>query len=337
MRTVVTTEQVSPDERFDFWVEEMARLMVAPLDTTRTATDVFHGTAATGRVGALRLSALSAGPLRVRRTESSAARHEEDFYKLALQVSGSVVIEQDGVRSRLTPGDLALCDTSRAYGFTYESPFSTVLVLVPRPLIPLRPETLRAVTGRRMAPDQGVGAVVAPFLRSLTEQSAHCAGPEVSRLADGAVSLVTALLCERLNRAAPVAPHLATMLRIRDYIERHLADPDLTPDVIAGAHGISRRYLFKLFAEEETTVAGWIRTRRLERCARDLADPATRDQPVAAIAARWGLLDGRHFARVFKAVYGETPRDYRRRAGRGQAPLPPGPNPAPVPPVPLGG
>jgi AraC-like DNA-binding protein len=252
----------------------------------------------------------------VRRTESSAARHEEDFYKLALQVSGSVVIEQDGVRSRLTPGDLALCDTSRAYGFTYESPFSTVLVLVPRPLIPLRPETLRTVTGRRMAADQGVGAVVAPFLRSLTEQSAHCAGPEV------------ALLCERLHRAAPVAPHLATMLRIRDYIERHLADPDLTPDVIAGAHGISRRYLFKLFAEEETTVAGWIRARRLERCARDLADPATRDQPVAAIAARWGLLDGRHFARVFKAVYGETPRDYRRRAG---------PGPAPAPPAPLGG
>lgn len=317
MRTVVTTDHVSPGERFDFWVDEMSRLLLAPLETAQTTTDVFHGTAASGRVGALRLSSLTAGPLRVRRTESSVARHEDDFYKLSLQLSGTAVIEQDGARSRLTPGDLALCDTSRPYGFTYESPFSTVLVLVPRPLIPLRPETLRAVTGQRIAPDKGVGAIVAPFLRSLTEQSAHCAGPEVSRLADGAVSLVTALLCERLNRTTPMAPHLATTLRIRDYIERHLADPDLTPDVIAGAHGISRRYLFKLFAQEQTTVAGWIRTRRLEHCARDLADPATRDQPVAAIAARWGLLDSRHFARVFKAAYGETPRDYRRRAGPG--------------------
>lgn len=139
--------------------------------------------------------------------------------------------------------------------------------MVPRPLIPLRPETLRAVTGRRMAPGQGVGAVVAPFLRSLTEQSAHCTGPEVSRLADGAVSLVTALLCERLNRATPVAPHLATMLRIRDYIEGHLADPGLTPDVIAGAHGISRRYLFKLFAQPDTgRPAGRGRLSRLLRC-----------------------------------------------------------------------
>ncbi|WP_208921515.1 AraC-like ligand-binding domain-containing protein [Streptomyces capitiformicae] len=323
MRTVVTTENVSPGERFDFWVDEMSRLLFAPLDTTRTTTDVFHGTAASGSVGTLQLSSLSAGPLRVRRTESLAARHEEDFYKLSLQVSGTAVIEQDGVHSRLTPGDLALCDTSRPYSFTYESRFSTVLVMLPRPLIPLRPETLRAVTGQRITPDKGVGAVVAPFLRSLTEQSAHCSGPEVSRLADGAVSLVTALLCERLNRTTPVAPHLATTLRIRDYIERHLADPDLTPDAIAGAHGISRRYLFKLFAEEEMTVAGWIRTRRLEHCARDLSDPATRDQPVAAIAARWGLLDSRHFARVFKAAYGETPRDYRRRASLDPTPAPP--------------
>lgn len=323
MRTVVTTEHVLPGERFDFWVDEMSRLLLAPLDTAQTTTDLFHGTAASGRVGALQLSSLTAGPLSVHRTESSAARHEEDFYKVSLQVSGTAVIEQDGVRSRLTPGDLALCDTSRPYSFTYESRFSTVLVLVPRPLIPLRPETLRAVTGQRMAADKGVGAVVAPFLRSLTEQSAHCAGPEVSRLADGAVSLVTALLCERLGRTTPMAPHLATTLRIRDYIERHLADPDLTPDVIAGAHGISRRYLFKLFAEEETTVAGWIRARRLEHCARDLADPATRDQPVAAIAARWGLLDGRHFARLFKGAYGETPRDYRRRARSDPRPTPP--------------
>ncbi|GAQ59785.1 helix-turn-helix domain-containing protein [Streptomyces scabiei] len=323
MRTVVTTEHVLPGERFDFWVEEMSRLLLAPLDTAQTTTDLFHGTAASGRVGALRLSALTAGALSVRRSASSAARHEEEFYKLSLQVSGSAVIEQDGARSRLTPGDLALCDTTRPYSFTYEGRFSTVLVLVPRPLVPLRPETLRAVTGQRIAADQGVGAVVAPFLRSLTEQSAHCAGPEVSRLADGAVSLVTALLCERLNRTAPMAPRLATTLRVRDYIERHLADPDLTPDVIAGAHGISRRYLFKLFAEEGTTVAGWIRARRLEHCARDLADPATRDQPVAAIAARWGLLDGRHFARLFKGAYGETPRDYRRRGG--PDPTPPAP------------
>ncbi|MFZ3555394.1 helix-turn-helix domain-containing protein [Streptomyces sp. BH055] len=83
---------------------------------------------------------------------------------------------------------------------------------------------------------------------------------------------------------------------------------------IRSTHGISRRYLFKLFAAEGLTVAGWIRTRRLERCARDLASSVAAQQPIGMIAARWGLLDGRHFSRVFKTAYGRTPRDFRRRA-----------------------
>ncbi|MFD8308462.1 helix-turn-helix domain-containing protein [Streptomyces sp. NPDC059690] len=56
-----------------------------------------------------------------------------------------------------------------------------------------------------------------------------------------------------------------------------------------------------------------MRTRRLERCARYLASPARAKEPISTVAAPWGLLDCRHFSRVFKAEYGETPRDFRRR------------------------
>jgi AraC-like DNA-binding protein len=106
------------------------------------------------------------------------------------------------------------------------------------------------------------------------------------------------------------------MLRVLAYIEQRLADPSLSPDSIAEAHGISRRYLFKLFAAEELTVAGFIRSRRLERCARDLANSGT-DQTIGLVAARWGLPDHRHFSRVFKAAYGVTPTEFRRQAPAG--------------------
>ncbi|MFF3492004.1 helix-turn-helix domain-containing protein [Streptomyces sp. NPDC002795] len=159
-------------------------------------------------------------------------------------------------------------------------------MLVPRAMLPVRPEAVPAAAG----------------------------------LADGAASLMTALVSERLDRAAPAEPGHAMMLRIRAHIDSHLPDPGLTPDSIAGAHGISRRCLFKLFAAEDLTVAGWIRTRRLERCARDLASPAAARQPIGMIAARWGLLDGRRFSRVFKTAYGCTPRDFRRRALAERAP-----------------
>ncbi len=65
---------------------------------------------------------------------------------------------------------------------------------------------------------------------------------------------------------------------------------------------------------QKTTVAEWIRSRRLERCRRDLADPALDAEPVYAIAARWGLTSAAHFRPVFRAAYGLTPADYRRSA-----------------------
>ena len=93
-----------------------------------------------------------------------------------------------------------------------------------------------------------------------------------------------------------------------------LADPGLSPDMVATAHHVSPRYLYKLFEGEETGVAGWIRERRLERCRRDLLDPALSELPVSAIAFRWGFADAAHFTRVFRTAYGHPPGEYRRLA-----------------------
>ncbi|MGW2340840.1 AraC-like ligand-binding domain-containing protein [Streptomyces sp. NPDC001661] len=318
MPSYVTTEDPSTDgvggaDRFAHWAQEISQVF-GGLDTRPFAANAFHATATCDALGQLLLGSISAGPLRVRRTERRATRSEDDHYKVALQVSGTCVVEQDGSYGELGPGDLAICDTTRPYAFRYDTAFRTVLMLVPRAMLPVRPEAVRGLTARRLAGESGAAAVVGPFLRSLGEQARACAGPAATGLADGAASLMTALVTEGLDRTAPAEPGHAMMLRIRAHIDGRLPDPELTPDSIAQAHGISRRYLFKLFAAEDLTVAGWIRTRRLERCARDLASPAAAHQPIGMIAARWGLLDGRHFSRVFKTAYGQTPRDFRRRA-----------------------
>jgi AraC-like DNA-binding protein len=103
----------------------------------------------------------------------------------------------------------------------------------------------------------------------------------------------------------------AMMARVQAYIDRHLGDPTLSPQSIADAHFISVRYLHRLFEAEEVTVAGWVRARRLERCRRDLLDPALRDRPVSAIAARWGIPNAAHFSRVFRDAYGVPPIELR--------------------------
>ena len=82
--------------------------------------------------------------------------------------------------------------------------------------------------------------------------------------------------------AGPTCAHEPTRLRsraeillnIKSYIEANLGNPDLAPEEIARASFISTRYLHKLFESEGMSVCQWIRSARLDRCRRDLVDPA---------------------------------------------------------------
>ncbi|MEH0827532.1 MULTISPECIES: helix-turn-helix transcriptional regulator [unclassified Micromonospora] len=69
--------------------------------------------------------------------------------------------------------------------------------------------------------------------------------------------------------------------------------------------------MHRLFEAEETTVASYVRDLRLQRCRRDLADPAQAHRPIQAVAARWGFADKAVFSRAFRAAYGESPQGYR--------------------------
>jgi AraC-like DNA-binding protein len=100
-------------------------------------------------------------------------------------------------------------------------------------------------------------------------------------------------------------------MRIHGSIEARLGDPALSPGSLAAEHPISVRYLHKLFETQQATVADWIKRRRLERCRRDLLDPARRAEPVGGIGARWGLPNAAHFSRLFRTAYGVPPVEYR--------------------------
>jgi AraC-like DNA-binding protein len=314
MQTLVTTQGTEPARRFDHWVGEVARTMYVAVDARPGPADVFHGRALGSSIGDLHLCWVSADPMQVRNTVRRDASADDGYYKFGLQIAGTAVVEQDGERCRIGPGDLVFCDTSRPYSFTYDGPFRTLLALVPRPLIPLGPDSLRPVAARRIDAREGLAGIVVSFLHSLTGHLDQVGAVGLPQVKDSAVSLFTGLLAERAAQQQPHWSGPAIMLRVRDHIDRHLAEPDLGPDSLCAALGVSRRYLFKLFAAENTTVAGYIRAQRLRRCARDLADPAMREQPVGLIAARWGLADISHFARLFKSAYGHTPRDHRKQA-----------------------
>ena len=98
--------------------------------------------------------------------------------------------------------------------------------------------------------------------------------------------------------------------RIKDYVRRHLDDPELTPARIAAEHNISVRYLYVLLSDLAETPEQWIITSRLAAARDDLVEGYTN---VSSIAKRRGFKDPSHFTRRFRRAYGVTPSEFARQ------------------------
>lgn len=102
--------------------------------------------------------------------------------------------------------------------------------------------------------------------------------------------------------------------RAEQVIRQILPNPALSPEFVADACGISKRYLHELFGDTEATVSQFIRDERLIAARDEIA--TARAVRLAVIAYRFGFSDQAQFSRLFRARFGMTPSDWRRRAER---------------------
>ncbi|WGW11853.1 helix-turn-helix domain-containing protein [Saxibacter everestensis] len=285
-----------------------------PLQVTSNNADMFRGRMRSRVIEDVSLVEVTASSHTVMRTPSLIASSDRRYFKLSLQLSGTGLLIQDNREAALRPGDLAVYDTHRPYTLEFEQDFRAMVLMFPHSLIGLPVDAVGQLTAVRMPGDEGIGKLVSPFLVQLANNLDQLTGGSGSRLAHSALDLITTLFAAELNLPDSSNPHQELTNDIRDYIEAQLGNPELCPAMIAGAHYISTRHLHNLFQLEGTTVASWIRARRLEHCRRDLRDPVYARLPIAAVAARWGFIEAAHFSRIFRAAFGESPSRYRGAA-----------------------
>jgi AraC-like DNA-binding protein len=186
-------------------------------------------------------------------------------------------------------------------------------------LIPLSADDVSKLTAVRLSADDGPDALFSSTARQLARHFDNLNPASGVRVGTATLDLLTVALAGRIGRAGAPPSDIsqrALILRMRAFIEDQLADPELAPTMVARAHHVSLRYVYKLFETEQASVAGLIKERRLERCRRDLLDPVLADMPVSEIAARWGLMNAAHFSRAFRVAYGASPVEYRRLAAK---------------------
>ncbi len=324
MSVVLRAEDEPVGSRFDYWRHVMGDALV-PLDIQSAVSPAeLRDQAVLGQAGAVRVSEMTITAGAAARTPRLIRRSDPDVCKIDVLTAGHMVVEQAGRESTLGPGDFALVDLSRPARWSSSAPVHGVAVMFPRALLPLRDDELVRLAAMRIAGDRGAARLVASVARQLPADLDEAPPGELVGLGTAVVDLLSVALAGRLDRrsvATTDARQRALLLRIHEYVEHRLADTDLGPTTIAADHHISVRYLHKLFEAQQTTVAGWIRSRRLDRCRRDLLDTSLAGRPVSAIAARWGFTNPTHFSRAFRTAYGAPPGEYREAcAGLATAP-----------------
>jgi AraC-like DNA-binding protein len=212
-------------------------------------------------------------------------------------------------RRQLRAGDLSVWPTLPALNL--HVPQSLHVLAVALPAERGRERVADAAAVLRIGRDEPVGQMLAGFFEGLSRSF----GQLDERQGALAISMVRALLdqCLQGHQAAQAASAPPLLTRVLAYGEANLGDPELTPQRIADAHGISLRSLQILFEREGLRVAEWIRDQRLVRCRDMLAQPGW-DGRIIDVAMQWGFNSPSHFSRLFRQRFGRAPRQARAQA-----------------------
>ncbi len=318
---LVTTASVTPERRLAFWREVVCQTIAGvearPLTSRRSYNGRIHSRSV--HLHDLRrfdLLHVVADPQRVNRTRELIDLQAEEAWLLMLQEQGTCSIHQGDQQSTLLPGDIGFLDTSRPYDVLFPQTFRQSILKVPaslfKDIIPMR----RDVAGMALAGGDPLTAIARANLL-LLERYAHTISPVLlPAAAERAIDHLGLAMRARLDDSPIRRDHGTSahhFARASLYIIGHLHDPGLSVERIATATGLSAGHLYEVFRKATgSTIGGYIRAQRLERCRRDLADQSLRHQSITFIAHRWGFSEGSSLSRAFRAAYQTSPRRYRQ-------------------------
>lgn len=281
-----------------------------PLDLTFRDAARFEGQLELGQVGDVSLSRLRTEPVQYERHRHHISGTTEEQYLITIPRQSPVDFRQLGREVRCDPGGFILERGDEPYRFSYSSANDLCVLKVAKPVLATRlrnPDRFCALVfnGR-----EGIGSLFTTMAQQIQLQGAS---DPVSRSVLG--RHLVELLALALDRSSDVEQGAGSSVReahrrrAEAVILKDLSNPDLSPETIADAVGISKRYLHELFAEVNSTVSQFVREQRL-RSARDLMMMPNPVQ-MSDIAYRFGFSDQAQFSRLFKSMFGQTPSSFR--------------------------
>jgi AraC-like DNA-binding protein len=310
MKVSVATDSVAKNDQVAFWADLVCAHLVQVDCRQVVDQQAFNGAISKLSLPGCDIAQIHAGGQTVSRTPYQISRAAEEFFLVNIQRSGEGLVRQNGREVLLRPGDSALYSSVHPYELAFTGDFHQTVLIIPAAALRHVDRQIDRHCGVALPGDSGASRLLVKLVDALYESAEDVATESVASL----VSAITQTLVGATPGLSTKSHGLTGyhLMHVKEFILRHLDDPELTAARIAEGTGISVSHLHRIFSVEVQTVMEWAWSRRLEACSRDLADLAKVHHTVADIAYHWGFNDCSHFSKAFRLRYDMTPTDWRR-------------------------
>jgi len=308
---VLSTAALPARDRLPVWRDVFGRTMVR-LDIEPVKGTSFHAEGALLSLPGAAFASVTTTPVRVSRTQELIAGDMADMMFLII-ADTPLHIDQNGREQFLEAGDAIFVRGGERSLIQSSDRTRFINISVPAddltPSLGGRRDPSMTVVSRENDP-LGLLLGYVRLLHARRESLPDTLG----RLAAGHIrDLMAAMIGTEPEYGPPARERggvrAARLKAIKADIGGRICEPALSIDGIATRHGISPRYVRKLFQEEETTFSEYVLALRLERSRLLLSSPNA--ETIASIAHACGFNDLSYFNRTFRHRFGITPSDWR--------------------------
>lgn len=238
-------------------------------------------------------------------------RGDPEIVVLFFADSGDELIDSGDAHADLSPEYGLMLSSSRSFSFRTAGEQHKLSLVVPRAVLEEIAPRLRGGDGLSLETSRPAVRVLREFLELLWPTLGRLSPTETQAARAAVLSLLSGAVSSEKD---PIDGRARALRKKMDlWIDENLASGSLTVAELAAAHNVSVRTVHRVFADDAETVGSVVRRRRIARARSELLHSSL---PISTIAARAGYVDSSHFAREFRRVYGETPRDHRARNAR---------------------
>jgi AraC-like DNA-binding protein len=288
-----------------------------PLDTEYRNRREFTGVLETWSLGLAGVSKMQCDAVAYRRHRRHFLNERDASLLITIPEVSEVSFSQGSRSVRCNPGGFLVERGDAPYEFWHGRPNALWVLKVPSASVRSRIGSTERLSALSFDATQGVAALFLDTVRStigrideLSEAAREMTGRHILEML--CLSIVSD---DRVLDSSVSSIRAGHLHRAEQYIRDNLKNVSLGPQAVAEAGGISLRYLQGLFQDSQTSINGFIRDSRLDRCAEDLM-AVTSTATIAEIAYRWGFADQSQFCRHYRTRFGCSPSDTRREAMR---------------------